>query len=201
MYGILMLLPQSAAFAALKNRLNSVSAIGYLHVPQPVPPRQSVGSASAVSTPATTPITTSFERGAGRLKAKEDGPVKWSELLERFKQVQERGRRMSRNNSILEEDQSARPTMEPNASSGQFGVTERRLMGPASVDHMQRSKTTPAIPNDTAGAKGSAGVPGALRSGSPNPAVPEKEKKSRFSAARFNKFTGGTKKGEQKKRE
>jgi vacuole morphology and inheritance protein 14 len=32
MYGILMLLPQSSAFAALKNRLNSVSAIGYLHV-------------------------------------------------------------------------------------------------------------------------------------------------------------------------
>lgn len=27
-----MLLPQSAAFAALKNRLNSVSAIGYLHI-------------------------------------------------------------------------------------------------------------------------------------------------------------------------
>jgi vacuole morphology and inheritance protein 14 len=31
MYGILMLLPQSSAFAALKNRLNSVSSIGYLH--------------------------------------------------------------------------------------------------------------------------------------------------------------------------
>ena len=33
LYGILMLLPQSSAFAALKNRLNSVSPIGYLHVP------------------------------------------------------------------------------------------------------------------------------------------------------------------------
>lgn len=32
MYGIMMLLPQSSAFAALKNRLNSVSSIGYLHV-------------------------------------------------------------------------------------------------------------------------------------------------------------------------
>lgn len=32
LYGLLMLLPQSAAFAALKNRLNSVSAIGYLHI-------------------------------------------------------------------------------------------------------------------------------------------------------------------------
>lgn len=33
LYGLLMLLPQSSAFAALKNRLNSVSAIGLLHTP------------------------------------------------------------------------------------------------------------------------------------------------------------------------
>ena len=33
LYGVLMLLPQSSAFAALKNRLNSVSAIAYLQVP------------------------------------------------------------------------------------------------------------------------------------------------------------------------
>lgn len=33
LYGLLMLLPQSSAFAALKNRLNSVSAIGYLQTP------------------------------------------------------------------------------------------------------------------------------------------------------------------------
>lgn len=32
LYGLLMLLPQSAAFGALRNRLSSVSAIGYLHV-------------------------------------------------------------------------------------------------------------------------------------------------------------------------
>lgn len=32
LYGLLMLLPQSSAFAALKNRLQSVSAIGYLHI-------------------------------------------------------------------------------------------------------------------------------------------------------------------------
>lgn len=33
LYGLLMLLPQSSAFAALRNRLNAVSPIGYLHVP------------------------------------------------------------------------------------------------------------------------------------------------------------------------
>ncbi|KAJ8127020.1 hypothetical protein O1611_g6617 [Lasiodiplodia mahajangana] len=36
LYGLLMLLPQSSAFAALKNRLNSVSSIGFLHTgPRP----------------------------------------------------------------------------------------------------------------------------------------------------------------------
>lgn len=35
LYGILMLLPQSSAFSTLRNRLNSVSSIGYLHVPPP----------------------------------------------------------------------------------------------------------------------------------------------------------------------
>lgn len=34
LYGVLMLLPQSSAFAALKNRLNSVSSIGLI---QPSP--------------------------------------------------------------------------------------------------------------------------------------------------------------------
>lgn len=34
LYGVLMLLPQSSAFAALKNRLNSVSNIGLLHTPR-----------------------------------------------------------------------------------------------------------------------------------------------------------------------
>lgn len=35
LYGILMLLPQSSAFVTLRNRLNSVSSIGYIHVPPP----------------------------------------------------------------------------------------------------------------------------------------------------------------------
>jgi vacuole morphology and inheritance protein 14 len=34
LYGLLMLLPQSSAFATLRNRLNSVSSLGYLHVAQ-----------------------------------------------------------------------------------------------------------------------------------------------------------------------
>lgn len=81
LYGLLMLLPQSSAFAALKNRLNSVSAIGYLHIA----PRTSQ-PASSVS---------SFER-PNRLKAREEGGIKWVELLEKFKTVQEKARRSQR---------------------------------------------------------------------------------------------------------
>ncbi|KAG5950859.1 hypothetical protein E4U53_004292 [Claviceps sorghi] len=83
MYGILMLLPQSSAFAALKNRLNSVSSIGYLHAS----PRSATTSTSA----------SSYDR-PNRLKGREDSGIKWFELLEKFRSVQERARRVQRHN-------------------------------------------------------------------------------------------------------
>lgn len=70
LYGILMLLPQSNAFNVLRNRLNSVSAIGYLHLPRK--------STAAVST--TTNSTTTPKDGRS--------DVKWTELLDKFRQVQ-----------------------------------------------------------------------------------------------------------------
>lgn len=105
LYGLLMLLPQSSAFAALKNRLNSVSAIGYLHIA----PRAYVSSSSSSSslshvrqqstelkfgsTPPTP--TAAFDR-PNRLKAREEGAIRWVELLDKFKAVQERARRANR---------------------------------------------------------------------------------------------------------
>ncbi|KAF3099920.1 hypothetical protein TWF102_005345 [Orbilia oligospora] len=78
LYGLLMLMPQSTAFAALKNRLNSVSAIGYLHQ----------------LTPRTAPTsTTSSYEPRNRLKARSENEIKWIELLEKFKNVQEKARR------------------------------------------------------------------------------------------------------------
>ena len=73
LYGLLMLLPQSSAFASLKNRLNSVSAIGYLHVAPRAP-------------------APGYERPT-RLRGGEGG-VKWIEMLEKFRVVQERQRRV-----------------------------------------------------------------------------------------------------------
>ncbi|KIE01506.1 Armadillo-type fold domain containing protein, partial [Metarhizium majus ARSEF 297] len=83
MYGILMLLPQSSAFAALKNRLNSVSSIGYLTVA----PRS-----------AATPSGSSNYDRPNRLKGRDDGGIRWVELLEKFRSVQDRARRVQRHN-------------------------------------------------------------------------------------------------------
>ena len=94
-----MLLPQSSAFAALKNRLNSVSAIGYLHITPrayvyaPSHVRSKSGEAEVISNPQTP--TAPFDR-SNRLKPREEGAIKWTELLEKFKSVQEKARRARR---------------------------------------------------------------------------------------------------------
>lgn len=129
LYGLLMLLPQSSAFAALRNRLNSVSSIGYLHIaPRPYVPTNTASSharhGSVVETihflptsprsssktgpsgilethtfapysSATTPSATSFDR-PNRLKGREEGIIRWVDLLEKFRSVQERARRAQR---------------------------------------------------------------------------------------------------------
>lgn len=100
LYGLLMLLPQSSAFAALKNRLNSVSAIGYLHIGVRGQPGAGSNTPSSVST---------FER-QNRLKNREDGGIKWTELLEKFKATQEKVRRSQQRQLMSQhglEDQAA----------------------------------------------------------------------------------------------
>jgi vacuole morphology and inheritance protein 14 len=121
LYGLLMLLPQSSAFAALKNRLNSVSAIGYLHIAPRTyvqPPKfssyPSTRNSSVVETvstfqlhqrqksitdthglPFSTPATavpSNYDR-PNRLKGRDDGGIRWTELLEKFRSVQDKARR------------------------------------------------------------------------------------------------------------
>ncbi|KAK7700475.1 hypothetical protein SLS64_010869 [Diaporthe eres] len=105
LYGLLMLLPQSSAFAALKNRLNSVSSIGYLHIA----PRPN----------AATPSSASFDR-PNRLKGREEGIIRWAELLEKFRSVQERARRAQR----LGGDRDDQPTL---------GVGDLRILDAAEM--------------------------------------------------------------------
>jgi len=122
LYGLLMLLPQSSAFAALKNRLNSVSAIGFLHIA----PRTYVSSSRNNSVADTIPIyqfhhsrqksteahapysaptgagPSSFDRSS-RLKGRDEGGIRWNELLEKFRSVQERARRAQRQGGDLDD--------------------------------------------------------------------------------------------------
>jgi vacuole morphology and inheritance protein 14 len=194
MYGLLMLLPQSSAFAALKNRLNSVSAIGYLHIaPQRssstyVHPSSSsptlnhlrqksseVGSNSSSSSgiPSSTGSNVSnFER-PGRLKPRDGlggpeagGSVKWTELLDRFKQTQEKARRTQRMASMGEEEE----------------IQEK--MGP-------RVPTPTAPPKSVAGLR--PGSPaGAMRPPpQPAPLGPVQGHKPRSSLSNLGRFAGG----------
>jgi hypothetical protein len=157
LYGLLMLLPQSSAFAALKNRLNSVSAIGLLHVPPttpasagqrpsyvqvpsnftstaaPSPPPSSasqsgfdfgtsglvhsrakstdkaisssiLGSLTKPSSSSVAGLTssnlpssssTSITSRVARARDEKNDPVKWPELLDKFRNTQDKARRRS----------------------------------------------------------------------------------------------------------
>jgi len=168
MYGLLMLLPQSSAFAALKNRLNSVSAIGYLHI---APQRSSSTSSSSGIPSSGGPSASTFER-PGRLKPRDGlggpeagGSVKWTELLERFKQTQEKARRSQRMASMGEEEE----------------VQEK--MGPTAP--------TPPIPPKPAGLR--PGSPaGAMRPPpAPVPPGPAQGHKPRSSLSNLGRFAGG----------
>ncbi|GAB5587454.1 hypothetical protein Unana1_02354 [Umbelopsis nana] len=79
LYGILMLLPQSSAFSTLRNRLSSVSSLGFLHVmPKSYPePAKRQGSKS--------------------VPGKQDEPsIKFQDLLIHFKNVQARHEKFRR---------------------------------------------------------------------------------------------------------
>ncbi|KAJ4347072.1 uncharacterized protein N0V89_011008 [Didymosphaeria variabile] len=140
LYGLLMLLPQSSAFAALKNRLNSVSAIGYLHmVPRGYVPtsnfnhlRQKSSETGSPSAPSSTLGNTgsSFER-PNRLKARDEGGVKWVELLDKFKNTQERARKNARLASLGEDVGVGISPVEKERGPPEVPPKNVRLSGPA----------------------------------------------------------------------
>ncbi|CAG8581727.1 4384_t:CDS:10 [Funneliformis mosseae] len=71
LYGLLMLLPQSSAFASLKNRLTSVSSMGFLHlIPKSTPTADTKRSTTKSNMP-----------------TKDDG-IKFQDLLTHFRAVQ-----------------------------------------------------------------------------------------------------------------
>lgn len=98
MYGLLMLLPQSSAFATLRNRLSAVSSLGFLQtVPRSVRVMMSAfialkaviyrSYASASSIPSAGGRSTIIGTGPRRT---DGGEIRWNELLTHFRQVQKR---------------------------------------------------------------------------------------------------------------
>ena len=185
-----MLLPQSSAFAALKNRLNSVSSIGYLHIaPRPYvasissvfvslskpsshsrqgslaegsksplilsspPPRSSSRDAAGLVPPscssyttahtsflflssnATTPSAPSFDR-PNRLKGRDEGIIRWNELLEKFRTVQDRARRAQRGGGVNDMDDVASISdLRAGADGGLDGNGAASRSGPGNANH------------------------------------------------------------------
>ncbi len=171
-----MLLPQSSAFAALKNRLNSVSSIGYLHsVPRPyvLPPgnaappfhsrqglvaevvqsqqqqqqlqqhpplprsKLSMDAHALPHSNATTPSGANFDR-PNRLKGREEGIIRWNELLEKFRSVQERARRAQRPGGEFDDM--------PGLGLGDLRIMGDSLEAKSAKDAAGRAMAAPPVP-------------------------------------------------------
>lgn len=169
MYGLLMLLPQSSAFAALKNRLNSVSAIGYLHI----------GSRGA---PPTTPSSVSTFERQNRLKSREEGGIKWTELLEKFKATQEKVRR-GQQRALMKSHGLDDPQRSPLGPGGRDG---RGSLGIPNPTPANPEKLTGRHSPATGAQRGAHNGPGPGASG---------HSKGKSSLGNLGRFTGGVARG------
>ncbi|KAL4908329.1 hypothetical protein BDW74DRAFT_166088 [Aspergillus multicolor] len=138
LYGVLMLLPQSSAFAALKNRLNSVSNIGLLHTG---PRLTSMASTSTSGT------SSNYDRASSRLKQRDENSIRWVDLLDKFKSVQERTRSSQR---------FQRPF---DANDGNAHQTTALSTAISNVDQIRRDKTLPDTPRSAFGGAGGRASP------------------------------------------
>ncbi|KAI8836478.1 vacuolar protein 14 C-terminal Fig4p binding-domain-containing protein [Chytriomyces cf. hyalinus JEL632] len=95
LYGILMLLPQSSAFATLRNRLNSVGNMVMLYGLAPGAVGAGVGSGIGGAAP--------LPGSAKKLKPQSEPlGLKWSELLVHFRNVQNRHERSRRTGKSID---------------------------------------------------------------------------------------------------
>ena len=168
LYGLLMLLPQSSAFAALKNRLHSVAAIGYIQHGGGIAPQR----LSAPPTPAV-PGSGSFETRSNRLsKARDEGAaVRWGELLDKFKTVQERARRAQQRSQGLAVSEESEPR-----SHARDGI-EGNTLGQLEPGRLARASTVAAMGSASGVGGGLADARGQLRplsatSGARSPMIP-----------------------------
>ncbi|KAL4985475.1 vacuolar protein 14 C-terminal Fig4p binding-domain-containing protein [Aspergillus falconensis] len=137
LYGVLMLLPQSSAFAALKNRLNSVSNIGLLHTG----PRLSSMASTSTSGAST------YDRTSSRLKQRDENSIRWVDLLDKFKSVQEKTRSSQRSQRSFD------------ANDGHTHQTTTLSAAISNADQIRRDKTLPDTPRPAFGGAGGRASP------------------------------------------
>jgi vacuole morphology and inheritance protein 14 len=157
-----MLLPQSAAFATLKNRLNAVSAIGYLQGPS-----RAAGSASS---------STYNPDRSNRLKTREDSSIRWQDLFEKFRNTQDRARRRGQQpgyasyrpggsppQMALDKDEQRRQVAVVGGAGSSGAVTSRPGSGLGHV--MVAGSKVPVAAVQAAGTAGSSSSRDRLRTG------------------------------------
>jgi hypothetical protein len=161
-----MLLPQSSAFAALKNRLNSVSNIGFLYGG---PRRYGTCQAPSARPHTLTSLSTaqaapSYDRPSGTRLKREDGNIRWVELLDKFKSVQERDRRAqaAQRHSLDPTDTLQNPSLTAALSAATTDRTRDRSGLPDSPRGMGAGPGAGVglgVPGSAAGGSGARGAP------------------------------------------
>jgi vacuole morphology and inheritance protein 14 len=126
-----MLLPQSSAFATLRNRLNSISPIGYLHLfPRPyLPP-----------TPSLTRSAESTSRADRRIPKPKADEIKWTDLLEKFRFVQLRHEKGRTRQPLLPRSPHIE-TAPPTPAIGQKRSTSRNEQVAQTPTHKPRGRS------------------------------------------------------------
>ncbi|GAA5894800.1 Vac14p [Sporobolomyces salmoneus] len=127
LYGLLMLLPQSSAFATLRNRLSAVSSLGFLQTV----PRSAFGGGgpgprgSTITSP---PTATPLNR---RDTPTDSSHIRWNELLGHFRHVQKK--------------RAALLSMSPNAANGSGSIPPNESFD--SIPHLAASSYAGSAPS------------------------------------------------------
>ncbi|GAA6061106.1 hypothetical protein JCM10212_006137 [Sporobolomyces blumeae] len=165
LYGLLMLLPQSSAFATLRNRLSAVSSLGFL---QTIPRNAFSGGAGARGSTITSPVTsTPLNRRDGPTDANN---IRWNELLTHFRTVQKRRAALFNNSPTASGGTASVDNSFDGMSPLGGGVAASSYAGSAPGSRIlptgRRRPTNPIAPSSSSRSDGSlAGTFGAAGSG------------------------------------
>jgi len=151
LYGLLMLLPQSSAFVSLRNRLNSVSSLGFVHaIPKAPAPTSAIRS-----------------KLGGR-----DDAIRWLELLSHFRTVQMKHEKARRGESVFASSSDSeslnafppaspaspapgglpsRPALRRKVTGGDLPTASPKLQGPMALSPLNPKRASSANPGATSG--------------------------------------------------